>query len=195
MSHFKLILVKHSLPEIIPELPASQWKLSAQGKTSCIPLARQLALYKPQTIVSSEEPKALQTASILAEELNLQAFIVADLHEQERPKPGLLSAKKFEEQVKALFANPEIVVLGSETAAQAQSRFHQAVMKLTTQHQDETILVISHGTVITLFLQMVCQVEPFPLWKSLGLPSYVVLNMPGFQLEKIVPTINSKTTQ
>lgn len=189
----KLILVKHSLPVIDPEKPAHQWKLSPEGEKRCIPLAQQVAVYQPQLIFSSHEPKAIQTAGILAEKIGLSSLVVDDLHEHERPKPGLLSPQDFEEKVKAMFSKPENISFGNESAAQAQARFHKAVTNLIAQHPEKTILVVSHGTVISLFMQIVCQVEPFPLWKSLDLPSFIVLSLPEYQLEKVVPSIKSDT--
>lgn len=193
MSQPKLILVKHSLPVIDPEKPAHQWKLSPEGEKRCIPLAEQVAAYRPQRIFSSREPKAVQTARILAGRLGQSYNPVDDLHEHERPGPGLLSPPDFEEKVKSLFSNPENIAFGKESAAQAQARFHKAEKNLIAQHPGKTILIVSHGTVISLFIQMVCQVEPFPLWKSLGLPSFIVLSLPAYLLEKVVPSITRET--
>lgn len=189
MSQPKLILVKHALPVIDPEKPAHQWKLSPEGKKRCIPLAMQVSAYCPLRIFSSREPKAIQTARILAGRLGQSFNVVDDLHEHERPNPGLLSPQDFEEKVMSLFTNPENIAFGKESAAQARARFYKAVTNLISQHPGKTILVVSHGTVISLFIQMVCQVEPFPLWKSLGLPSYIVLSLPAYQLEKVIPSI------
>ncbi len=189
MSQPKLILVKHSLPIIDPELPASLWELSPEGRKRCLPVAQKVAIYQPQRIFSSHEPKAVQTAGILAEELGLQSHVGADLHEHKRLKPGLLSPQDFEEKVKALFSNPDNIVFGDESAAQAQARFHKAVTNLIAHHPEKNILVVTHGTVISLFLQLVCQVDPFPLWKSLKLPSFVVLSLPDYRLEQIIPSI------
>lgn len=189
MSQPKLILVKHSLPIIDPELPASLWELSPEGKKRCIPLAQQVAMYQPQRIFSSHEPKAIQTARMVAQHLDLLSQVAEGLHEHERPKPGLLSSDEFEKQVKALFAHPEDRVFGMETANQAQARFYRAIMQLTYPQPQQTTVIISHGTVISLFLQLICQVEPFPLWKSLKLPSFVVLSFPDYRLEQIFPSI------
>lgn len=194
MSQPKLILVKHSLPFINPELPPNKWKLSTEGEKRCILLAQQLSPYLPLKIFSSRELKAIQTAEILSHCLGLSSQVENGLHEHERPEPGLLSVDEFEERVKSLFASPESNIFGSETALQAQARFYESVMQLTTQHTGATILVVSHGTVISLFLQMVCQVEPFKLWKSLGLPSFIVLSLPDYRLEITVPSIISQFT-
>ena len=86
--------------------------------------------------------------------MGYHTHVVDDLHEHERPKPGLLSPQDFEEKVKSLFSNPENIAFGNESAAQAQARFHKAVTNLIAQHPGKTILMVSHGTVISLFLQI-----------------------------------------
>ena len=48
-----LILVKHSLPEIVENVPAREWKLSAEGQARCKKLAISLAKFQPDQIISS----------------------------------------------------------------------------------------------------------------------------------------------
>jgi hypothetical protein len=54
----KLILVRHSLPEMITGVPASRWHLSAEGRRRCEKLAERLTGTDLAAIVSSEESKA-----------------------------------------------------------------------------------------------------------------------------------------
>ena len=58
----KLILVRHSSPEIVPAVPADQWPLSEAGRLRCKTLAKKLAAHHPNVVVSSTEIKALETA-------------------------------------------------------------------------------------------------------------------------------------
>ena len=71
-----LILVKHSLPEIIKNMPAREWKLSVEGQIRAQRLAERLNQYQPEVIVSSIEPKAQETAEIIARQHNLEFYIV-----------------------------------------------------------------------------------------------------------------------
>jgi broad specificity phosphatase PhoE len=45
---------------------ASQWRLSDTACQRCLLLAKRLAGYRPQTIVASAEPKAVETAQLVA---------------------------------------------------------------------------------------------------------------------------------
>jgi len=77
-----------------------------------------------------------------------------------------------------LFDEPHKVVFGEETADAAGDRFAASVDALTDDGAaaERDTIVVAHGTVIALYVSRVAGIDPFPLWQSLGLPSYVVLS-------------------
>lgn len=172
-----LILVKHSLPEIIETVPAREWRLSAEGQARCKPLAERLATYQPTQIISSVEPKARETAKLAAKELGLSTSVFEGLHEHERSKAGYLSKEKFEEFVREFFARPDELVFGNETAEQAFQRFQSAINSILKRFPDQTTVVVAHGTVISLYVSRFNEISALSLWKELGLPSFVVLDL------------------
>ncbi len=184
-----LLLVKHSLPEIIPDRPAREWQLSAAGRQRCTALASQLAPYNPGILVSSLEPKAAQTAEITAGLLGRPFDSAADLHEHERQRVGWADKASFEANIANLFKHPDELVMGEETANQAHLRFKQAVERLIERYPTQTLAVVAHGTVISLFAARMANLDPFPLWQKLGLPSVVVLSRPDLRLVKIIAEI------
>ncbi|MBN1149184.1 MAG: histidine phosphatase family protein [Anaerolineales bacterium] len=181
-----LILVKHSLPEIEPGRPASHWRLSGEGKRRCQALADLLAAYQPVSIVSSQEPKAVETARIVAGRLGLRAKSAAGLHEHERRTAPFTDQPTFEAAVARFFAHPNQLVFGEESAEQAQARFSAAVDSLLAQHTGGNLTLVAHGTVITLFVARSNGIEPLAFWKRLGLPSLVVLSISNLALLDVV---------
>jgi broad specificity phosphatase PhoE len=172
-----LILVKHSLPSILEDIPAREWILSEIGKTRAQELAERLAPYQPEIIVSSIEPKAIQTAEIVAHSLNLNMTVVENLHEHDRGNIGYLSQDAFQTAIRKFFDVPNKLVFGRETADQSHQRFRDAVCSVLDNHQDQTVMVVAHGTVISLFVSRLLGISAFSLWHELGLPSFVVLDM------------------
>src|SRR5207253_386486 len=67
----KLILVKHAAPHVMPGVPPEKWRLSDKGKSSCATLAEAIRPDAPAVIVASEEPKAAETAELLAAALSV----------------------------------------------------------------------------------------------------------------------------
>ena len=182
----KFILVKHSLPEIIPSIPGNEWRLSAEGRQRCLPLAAKLAPYQPDVIVSSQETKAWQTGQIIADTLVLPLETVDGLHEHERRTEPFGDQAQFEASIAALFERPNELVYGEETAAQALDRFSRAVTALVERHDNRNLVVVAHGTVITLLVAQNNPIAPFPFWKRLRLPSFVVLSLPELALLSVV---------
>ncbi len=184
MSHF--ILIRHSSSRIQTERPANRWRLSNLGKERARSLSPILAQYRPTTLFSSDEPKAIETAVIAAEALNLTNVIVAGLHEHERLNAGWTNEEQFDFQVSEFFARQDELVFGEETAVQACSRFKNAVRRLLLHHPEDTVAAVSHGTVMSLFVSSWNEVDPYQFWQSLEMPSVVVMSRQTFELEAVL---------
>lgn len=181
----RLILIKHAMPVVDGAIPAAQWRLGEEGREGARRLAADLKRWEPFFVVSSVEPKAWETAAILAQRLRVPCAAVAGLHEHERPVPGLDGREQFHAKVRALFERPDELIFGAETANQARARFTAAVEdaldwwgQRVPAEGEQALVVVAHGTVITLLCQAWCGVDPFPFWDALGLPSAVVLSLP-----------------
>jgi broad specificity phosphatase PhoE len=179
----RLILVKHALPTVLPGIPPARWVLSGEGRASCAALAERLRPYHPAQIAASDEPKASETAQLLAAALGNTEPICTDhdLREHERrPEDYFDSTVDFHDAVRRFFVQPADLVFGTETATAAGARFATAVRRLVEGTPAGNLVIVAHGTVISLFVAAHAGIEPFPLWQSLGLPSYVVLALPGW---------------
>jgi broad specificity phosphatase PhoE len=174
-----LILVKHSLPEVDPNVTPSRWLLSDER---CQLLAEKLAAYQPDVVVASLEPKATETGQIVAVRLGLPFEMAEDLHEHDRSNVRYVGRTEFESAVAAFFAQPGQLVLGQETAEQAQRRFTQAVVGIVEKQAGKNVVIVTHGTVISLFVSSTCGIQPFDIWQRLELPSFVVLSTPAMTL-------------
>ena len=172
-----LILVKHSLPEILAGVPACAWYLSESGRVCARLLAEKLIEYQPEIIISSVEPKARETAQILAECLGLEFQEVEGLHEHDRSKSPFYSKHDFQRLVQEFFEKPNVLVFGDETAAQTLVRFRQAVDSVLISYADKAILIVAHGTVISVFASWLTGYDGYHLWKELGLPSFAILDL------------------
>jgi broad specificity phosphatase PhoE len=166
-------------------LPAHQWRLSEEGRFRCKLLADKIHSYSPEVVMSSIEPKAQETAQLVADQLGLSLQTVEGLHEHKRNKVKWLGKAQFELEVARFFKYPEQLVMGEETANQAYERFAAAVTSLIETYTGKNIVVAAHGTVITLFVARKVGIEPFPFWQQLGLPALVVLSLPEMTLRAV----------
>jgi broad specificity phosphatase PhoE len=172
-----LILVKHSQPEIVETIPATEWVLSQEGKTRAYRLGERLKLFSPEVVISSSEPKAVQTARIISQSVGLPVQTMEALREHDRSNTSFLTKQEFASRIQEFFERPDELVFGSETADQAHDRFSSAVKSILHEVPDQTFLIVAHGTVISLFVARLTGVSAFSLWAELGLPSFVVVDM------------------
>ena len=63
--------------------------------------------------------------------------------------------------------------------------------EVTSQYTEQNVAVFTHGTVLILFVARATDMEPFTLWKHLGLPSFVVLRFPQPELVRAVEKLTS----
>jgi broad specificity phosphatase PhoE len=172
-----LILVKHSVPEIEKDQPANTWTLSGEGQLRAHRLAEQLESFAPEAILSSNEPKAKETADILASRFQLDVQILSDLHEHDRSNVPYLSYEAFQISIRDFFLKPDELVLGRETANQAYTRFYRAVHSILNEHRNKTVIIVTHGTIISLFVSRLTGSSDLELWNQLGLPSFIAMDL------------------
>lgn len=179
LNHHHLLLVRHSQPEITLGAPAREWRLSAEGRARCQPLADEIGRrYSPVAIVSSDEPKAIETADLIAERLNIPVEIALDLREHERDEDTLLGEAAFQIAIADFFAHPAELVFGKETAVSALFRFRNGVADVLGAHPTGDIVAITHGRVLSLYLGALSGTNPFSVWKTLKLPDLRAIARP-----------------
>jgi broad specificity phosphatase PhoE len=165
-----VLLVRHSVPDVDPELASEEWRLSDEGRRRCGPLAERLRAYGPTAIFSSTEPKMRETAELVGAELGLEVRKSLALRETARRTVPWLEADEFQRAVRRLFEEPDEVVFGEESAADALARFSAALEEL-----DERTIVVSGGTVISLYAAARMGEDAYELWSRLELPDLVVV--------------------
>jgi broad specificity phosphatase PhoE len=188
----KLVLIKHSLPEVRPADTPSTWPLSEEGRRHCQPLADALRPLGLARVFASPEPKASETGWLLAQDLGLPFAIKNGLHEHERDRePFEEDRTRFEARVRSLFERPRERTFGSESGGEALLRFQAAVSGILAEHPSEDLAIVAHGSVNGLFAAAKCSIDGFQVWTRWGSPSYVVLTVPGFDLVEIVDNVAS----
>ena len=184
-----LIFIRHSLPILDPKVPPFQWHLSDEGKMRCRTLATHLQTYSPKMVFTSRESKAIETGQIIATYLKLSQKIIDGLHEHERPQTGNLDHEQFIASIANFFKQPDLLIFGSETADAAYKRFSKTVDKVVKEalgNNNDCVAIVTHETVISLFMWHVCHQEPFSFWQQLGIPSYLILDCPAYKIKRIV---------
>ena len=182
----KLVLVRHSQPEIERDIPAAEWRLSDIGRRRAESMAANLRGYRADLVWCSREPKAVETAEILGMALGVPTRIEAGLEEHHRDNvPFFPTTEEFGQAIDEFFSQPSRLVLGSETANQACDRVTTAIGS-ALEGGDEDAIVVTHGTVMALYLARVADVEAMSFWRELQTPCFVEVELPRMRVGPIV---------
>ncbi|MET0343857.1 MAG: histidine phosphatase family protein [Polyangiales bacterium] len=173
-----LHLIKHGAPRIDPACPSHAWSLSEAGRDQARRAADTLRSAGLTLVVSSEEPKARETAEVLAAALGLPSQAMLGLHEQLRySAPQLDSLDAFRARVHAVLARPSERSFGDETGDEAHARFRTAVEAVMRVHAGN-VAIVAHGTVMALLVARVRGEDPVALWSRLSDLSVLTLPWP-----------------
>jgi broad specificity phosphatase PhoE len=186
-----LILIRHSISQQQPGISAHQWTLTPEGRARCIALAQHLYPYALAHIYTSAEPKARLTGELVAQFLGgLSCNIEEDLHETKRDTaPYHAEVAQFQAAIREAMAHPDELRYGEETFTAARERFGAAVNRLVALHRGQSIALVSHGTVMALYLAQLAQRDVYDIWQQMGMPAYARLSLPDLQLVELVNEI------
>jgi 2,3-bisphosphoglycerate-dependent phosphoglycerate mutase len=183
--------VRHSETRPVPGVASNQWPLSDEGRRRCHTLAERLKAYDLERIVTSTESKAAETGQLVADMLHIPTVVAADLHEHDRSNSTTFyaNAQDFKAIMADLFDKPQTLVYGCETADQAHARFANAVHRVVEMYSTGNRAIVTHATVLTLFVSRLAGLEPFAFWERLGMPAYVALSLPDFRLLETIENV------
>ena len=190
----RLVLIRHANPALRSDRPPAEWGLSEAGVRRARALADRVRPGSARAVYTSTERKAVETAQLLGTAWQLPVMPVLGLHEHERAGEPLVQASEFQRRVRALFGRPSDLVYGTETGEQARRRFQCAVATLLATDSDD-VIVVSHGTVMTLFVSKAAGVEPFAFWQSLDMPCAVTLTRPSLSVAGIMSVEEASATE
>ncbi len=181
-----LVLVKHALPVLDASKPAREWQLGTEGERQAKKLAGALRAFAPLRMIASPEPKAASTAALVAAELEVEVSVVDALREFDRPVLPFLPKEEHARANEQIFVDLNRRVFGIESGREALDRFSIAIDDAIAQTRAQSVVAVTHGTVISLFVAAHNAVNAFAMWKQLECTSYVVLDVPSFALRRVV---------
>ena len=140
----------HPQVHIAPARDVRRWSLNEIGQDRVALLAASGALNGTTRVLSSDENKAVETASPLAAALDRSVEVWGRMGENDRSATGYLPEAEFEATADAFFAHPDASVRGWEMARAAQARILAEVNTALELRCDGDVLIVGHGAVGTL---------------------------------------------
>lgn len=151
--------------------------LSDKGQESLVQL--EFLADKPITaIYSSPYQRAIQTVEPLAQNLKLPIQTDQRLVERKLSSQAIAD-QDFEESLMQLWAQPTLSLVGGESNQQAQQRALTFLHELESKHQNEEIILSSHGNLICILLSAFDLSIDYNFWRNLNFPDVLVLDESG----------------
>ena len=163
--------VRHAHSTYTPD----EWTrpLSQKGLTSLSQL--KILKNKPiSAIYSSPYQRAIETIEPLTLTFGLPIQLDKRLIERKLSSQPV-SDQTFETTLKQLWQNPDSSLPGGESNLIAQNRALAFLQELEENHQDEHIIISSHGNLICILLSYFDGQIHYDFWKQLPMPAILIL--------------------
>ena len=154
-----IILLRHAETNTDPSLPVHAWPITEEGIRKTRQLARSDIFTKIEGIVHSSEKKARQTAEVFAEGLRADLYEIPEFNELGRLAGPLLSNHEYRLYVRETLTDWEHSHHGWESGRDALQRISRAMEKVDITFHDKTILVVTHGIILTLYFSQLLSLQ------------------------------------
>jgi len=173
----RLILIRHPQTQPDPADPASSWRLSPAGEAQVRALVAAPLWDGITAIYTSQEYKAAAVGEAISAAHGIPHQRVSDLGEARRD--AWLGPDAFQVAQRAFFARPDAPPVPEwESAAATQTRFVRAMDGVLASHPaGESLAVVSHATVLALYLAHLCGRAPdIDDWRAIGFAAAMLVD-------------------
>ena len=171
-----LYLIRHPRTQPDPSRPASQWELSEEGGAQVRALTALPLWTALGAVITSAQRKAAAVGEALRAVHGVPWQAVEALDEARRD--SWLGADEFDRAQRAFFAHPEVPpVPGWETAQAAGERFATAMDGVLAQYPGQSLAVVTHATVLTLYAARLRGTAPrYDDWRAIGFAAIMAVD-------------------
>src|SRR5258706_2559808 len=178
-----LYLLRHPRTHVDPTRPSHEWGLSEQGRAQVGVLANAPFCKVVQAIYASNQPKAIEPATAIGAKYGIPVTAIPGLGEGSRGTETYLNAADYDNALSKFFSLPDTSVAGWERATDALARFHNTMHEIVEQTANESIVVLSHSMVLTLYTAMLADEMPtLALWHAIDFATVAAVDLSTMQL-------------
>ncbi|MFC5987680.1 histidine phosphatase family protein [Marinicrinis lubricantis] len=160
--------------------------LSSKGQADAAMAAALLEHEKIDVIVCSPYVRAMETIRRISEQKGLSIETYEDLRERTLAGPDYdIPFESFFDAIQRCFQEPDYAFPGGESNKSAQARAVKVLDKIIRDHPNESIVVGTHGNIMTLLLQHFDPQIGYDFWRSISMPDIYRLTLEDGMLREL----------
>ncbi|RLI49556.1 MAG: hypothetical protein DRO73_06045 [Candidatus Thorarchaeota archaeon] len=168
-------------------------KLTKRGQSQLNEIIRSRVISTISRVYSSPKKSALKTAGALRREFEVPVQVEDDLTELSLGRPS--SQEELGQVLRSLWEDHDFAPRGGESIHQATERISECMNRIVSQHQADSIAVVTHPLVAILFVRLVSGGIPLmEEWLSVGHASCGAFEHQRRSWTMIMPLDNSFLT-
>ena len=169
-------LLRHAESQPSPDVPLVDWPLNQFGRQQALDLVPQLLQLDIKAIYSSPFPRARDTVAPFAIASGFPTRIDEDLRERKLTDNA---TPDFRETVRKTWSDFDYSPPGGESSAACQRRIVAAVESIANLNDGSTVLIVSHGNAISLYLNNAEPTFGFDGWAAMRTPDLFRVEVSG----------------
>jgi 2,3-bisphosphoglycerate-dependent phosphoglycerate mutase len=178
-----LYLIRHPRTHVDPNRQSHEWVLSDSGRIELNTLAHAPFWNQVAAVYSSPQTKAIEPARVIGDKHNISVATLPGLAEVWRGTDPYLGTEEFNAALSAYFSESELAIAGWERPTDATQRFKEAVQEIVTEHPADSVALLSHGTILTLYTAMLDSEAPNVVrWRSIQPASVAAVDVQTMRL-------------
>ncbi len=160
--------------------------LTNRGQADAVKV-KDILLHEPvDLLISSPYERAVLTIRELADHLRKEIVLEEDLRERQLSGEDFFLPKdRFIQAKKQLYDDPTFAFPGGESSQQAQERAVKVLARYLEKYSGSSIVVGTHGDIMTLMLNYFNPLYHFDFWESTTLPDIYKLEFQGKALSNL----------
>jgi broad specificity phosphatase PhoE len=151
----KLYFLRHAETKFDENCPPRDWVLSETGENQSQMIAHHHNFRDIDVIICSTEKKTTLTALPLSEKLQVSIQYNGGLDEINSNNLPLTDHNIYLQQKKYEFRHLNEASIKKESYENGLNRFNNAINFIQQTHRNKKILIVSHGTVLTLYFAQI----------------------------------------
>lgn len=160
-------------------------ELSKEGVIDSKKITDLMSHVKIDMIVSSSYTRAIQTIKGIANQKNIEIKIIEELRERQLKGDYKLPDEEIQEAIKKSYEDYDYFLSGGESIRDVQNRSLPIIKSLLYQYEGKTIILGTHGNIMTIIMNYFNSKYEYDFWKSTTKPDIYKLVFSGTTLQNV----------